>query len=397
MVTESMLVLADPTTCGILSSELTNCPRTETVLGEQAAQWQQMMATLQRVEQEICVIPELGQRHREQEPDTKRCDRRPTARDGERLSPKSWSGSTPIGGFAREAAWLGYVEPKQEAGKLIQRITKGTLRETEAWTDGRHGTDDKNAELDYELAVALANETEGAASSTILKVFQVEPSHGFAAWQALVDKSSNDPAMALQPILATPKRCKDAKELKEKFTAWSLKVAEYEHQLKAIDEAQKTFVVKEMMPKDIRRKFLTGPRKFDEIMEKLEIIVNEMVADDWATSACTTAMCHRMIRMRATTCHTKKCVPLRGKCTRLAREQAGKDRPGRGHGIVEKELMSGRAGREMTEARKVPRAANQNGTETRTREALGAKGKARARARVRPDTATIAESKDTSG
>ena len=75
------------------------------------------------------------------------------------------------------------------------------------------------------------------------------------AWQALVDgcapKSSNDPATALQPILATPKRCKDAKELKERLTAWSLKVAEYEHRFKTIDEAQKTFVVREVMPKDI--------------------------------------------------------------------------------------------------------------------------------------------------
>ena len=35
-----------------------------------------------------------------------------------------------------------------------------------------------------------------------------------------------------------------------------------------------------MMPKDIKREFLTGPRKFDEMMEKLEIIINEMMADD---------------------------------------------------------------------------------------------------------------------
>ena len=47
-----------------------------------------------------------------------------------------------------------------------------------------------------------------------------------------------------------------------------------------IGEAQKTFVVWEMMPKDIKREFLTGPRKFDEMMEKLEIIINEMMADD---------------------------------------------------------------------------------------------------------------------
>ena len=34
------------------------------------------------------------------------------------------------------------------------------------------------------------------------------------------------------------------------------------------------------MPKDITREFLTRPRKFDEIMEKLEIIINEMMAED---------------------------------------------------------------------------------------------------------------------
>ena len=44
--------------------------------------------------------------------------------------------------------------------------------------------------------------------------------------------------------------------------------------------AQKTLVAREMMPKDIKCEFLTGPRKFDEIMEKLEIIINEMMADD---------------------------------------------------------------------------------------------------------------------
>ena len=90
-------------------------------------------------------------------------------RDGERLYPKNWSGSIPLGGFAHEvAAWLGYVDPKHEAEKLIQRITKGTLRATEAWTDGRHAEEDKYVELDYELAVALANVTEGAARATVL-------------------------------------------------------------------------------------------------------------------------------------------------------------------------------------------------------------------------------------
>ena len=138
-------------------------------------------------------------------------------KDGERLYPKSWLGSTPIGGFAREvAAWLEKIDPTHEAGKLIQRITKGTLRATD------HAEDDKHVELDYELAVALANATEGAARATVLKITQTEPSHGFVAWQALVDgsapKSSNDLAIALQPTLATPKRCKDAKELKKRLT-----------------------------------------------------------------------------------------------------------------------------------------------------------------------------------
>ena len=46
--------------------------------------------------------------------------------------------------------------------------------------------------------------------------------------------------------------------MKEKLTAWSLKVAEFEHQFKVIHEAQKTFVVGEIMPKDIQREFWTG-------------------------------------------------------------------------------------------------------------------------------------------
>ena len=79
------------------------------------------------------------------------------------------------------------IDSKHEAGILIQRITKGTLRATEAWTDGRYAEDDKYVEQDYELSVAVANATEGAARSTVLKVTQMEPSHGFVAWQAQVD------------------------------------------------------------------------------------------------------------------------------------------------------------------------------------------------------------------
>ena len=71
--------------------------------------------------------------------------------------------------------------------------------------------------------------------------------------------------------------------MKEKLRAGSLKVAECKHQIKVIDEAQKTFVVREMMPKDVKREVQTGPRKFDEIMDELEIIINEMMADDAST------------------------------------------------------------------------------------------------------------------
>ena len=53
---------------------------------------------------------------------------------GERLYLENWSGSTSLGGFA-------HVDPRHEARKLIQRITKGTLRATDAWTDGCHAED----------------------------------------------------------------------------------------------------------------------------------------------------------------------------------------------------------------------------------------------------------------
>ena len=36
-----------------------------------------------------------------------------------------------------------------------------------------------------------------------------------------------------------------------------------------------------MMPKDIKREFLTGPRHFHVTMEQLEIIINEMMADQY--------------------------------------------------------------------------------------------------------------------
>ena len=69
--------------------------------------------------------------------------------------------------------------PKHEAGKWIQQDTKGTLRATAAWTDGRRAVDDQYVELDHELAVALASVREGAAASTVMNVTQVQPTHGY--------------------------------------------------------------------------------------------------------------------------------------------------------------------------------------------------------------------------
>ena len=402
-------MLTDPATCRKLNSELTNCPRTAAVLGEPAAQWQQMMGTLQRVEQEAVS-------HRAW----------PTPlRASEGHGPKRlqavydcWTENDSTQGAGQAAHQLEALHARslrgwdffdREAGKLMQRITKGTLRATDAWTDGRHAEDDKHVELDYELAVALANATEGAARATVLMITQTEPSYGFVAWQALVDnyapKSSSDPATALPPILATPQRCKDAKELNERLTAWSLKVAEYEYQLKAIDETQKIFVVREMMPKDIKRESLTGPRKFDKIVEKLDIIVDEMMADDGPVPMDLGNVGTHDTKMTQNDSDTSNDMSYEDVCTIAwkgtgpARKQARRDRMDQEHGIVGKELMNGRAAREMIEARKearrAPRAASPTGTVTRTKGARE-KARARAKARVKRDTATTPESKDTS-
>ena len=122
-----MSVLTDTATYGILNSELTTCPRTAAVLRELASQWQQMMASLQRVEQETVSSQNLASAFEKM--NETRIDATGNSlrlRDGERLCPKSWSGSTPLGGLAREiAAWLGYFDPQHEAGALIECLTKG--------------------------------------------------------------------------------------------------------------------------------------------------------------------------------------------------------------------------------------------------------------------------------
>ena len=84
-----MSVLTDRATYGTLNSELTNCPRTAAVLGEMAAQWQQIMGPLQRVEQEAVssqsltnAIESIGRSR------TEATAGRLRLKDGERLYPK---------------------------------------------------------------------------------------------------------------------------------------------------------------------------------------------------------------------------------------------------------------------------------------------------------------------
>ena len=56
------------------------------------------------------------------------------------------------------------------------------------------------------------------------------------------------------------------------------------------------------------------------------------------------------------------------------------------HGIAGKELINGRAAREMMEGRRAPRVANLMGTVTRTREATGAKGKGKGKGKGKSET-----------
>ena len=120
------------------------------------------------------------------------------------------------------------------------------------------------------------------------------------------------------------------------------------HQFKVIDEAQKMFVVREMMPKDIKREFLTGPRKFDEIME---ITVNEMIADDGPEPMDLGNVGTRDAEWFG---HEQRHVIRRRLCDRLERvqsRQGSRNRTDQGRGIVEKELMNGRVSEEITEER----------------------------------------------
>ena len=75
------------------------------------------------------VISEFGQRCREHEQDTDRRDRKLATIEGRRATLREELVGQHITWRVCQhevAAWLGYVDPKHEAGKLIQRITKGS-------------------------------------------------------------------------------------------------------------------------------------------------------------------------------------------------------------------------------------------------------------------------------
>ena len=193
--------------------------------------------------------------------------------------------------------------------------------------------------------------------------------------------------------------------MKERLTAWSLRVAEYEHQFKAIDEAQNTFGVREMMPKDINRELLTGPRKVDEIMEQLEIIINETTTDDgpvpmflgnvgthdarrtWSDSDTSNDMSHDVCA-----------IAWKGHKAGKGTGKKGSNGPGVGHrGKGADEWTSGRGddgskkgGEKSSRCIKLVWYSDKDegGTEKQTQ--------GQARARARPDVATVAESKGTS-
>ena len=156
--------------------------------------------------------------------------------------------------------------------------------------------------------------------------------------------------------------------------------------------------MRETKPKDIKQEFLTGPRKFDEIMEKLEIIVNEMMADHGPVPMDLGNVGTHDAKMTQSDSDTNNDMSL-GKGAKQAREQARHDRTAWVCGIVEKELMNGRVSMgtmvERREAREAPRAISLMGTVTKTKDPVEtkAKGRAKARARAKLDIATFAESK----
>ena len=109
-------------------------------------------------------------------------------------------------------------------------------------------------------------------------------------------------------------------------------------------------------------------------MEKLEIIINEMMADDGPVPIDLGNVGTHDAKMTQSDSDTsnamRPCVRSLGKGTKPARDQARKDRTDQRCGILEKELMNGRVAEEMTVERKEVRRARR----LYTRPVRGAKG-----------------------
>ena len=152
------------------------------------------------------------------------------------------------------------------------------------------------------------------------------------------------------------------------------------------------------MPKDIKREFLAGPGKFDDIVEQLGITINEMMAHDGPVPMDLGNVGTHKAKMTQSDSDTSNDVSYDDVCAIAwkvykAGKGTDKKRPNGPGGIMEKELMNGRVAEGMTEARKearrAPSTANLIGAVTGTKEAMETKAKAR----VKLDTATMAESK----
>ena len=131
-------------------------------------------------------------------------------------------------------------------------------------------------------------------------------------------------------------------------------------------------------------------------MEKQEIIINEMTADDGPVHMDLGNVGTNDAKMTQSDSDTSNDMSYENVCAiawtgYTAGKRACTQGPNGSGGVclVEKELMNGRVAEDMTKERK--ECSKVTGTVTGTKEALEAKAKARAI--VKPDTATIAESK----
>ena len=186
---------------------------------------------------------------------------------------------------------------------------------------------------------------------------------------------------------ATPYRCKDAKELKERLTACLLRVAECKHQFKAIDEAQKTFVVREMC-RWCQTRVPDGTEKTLRNHEKIEIIINEMMADDGPVPLDLGKYRYARAKRTQSDSDTSNDMSYEDVCAiAWKRYKAGKGngkKGSNGPGVWHRsEWTSGKGDDESKRGGKKGSKGSKLDTVVRTKEALEAKAKARAKVKTR--------------